>query len=77
MAPDGRYAALHARSLAEPEAFWGEAAAGLDWERPADMVLDRAGTPLAGWFSGGMLNICWNALDRHVRAGHGDRPAIL
>src|SRR5512142_2213352 len=70
-------AALHARSLNDPEAFWGEAATAIEWRRPPARVLD-AGDPVhPRWFGGGELNACENALDRHVRAGHGDRIALI
>ena len=63
---------LHARSLADPEGFWGEAARAIDWSVPPRTVLDRAGTPFDRWFPDGELNACHNALDRHVDAGRGD-----
>jgi propionyl-CoA synthetase len=73
----GAYARDYARSLAEPEAFWSEAATGVDWQGPFDRVLDREAQPAARWFVGGELNTCYNAVDRHVEAGHGDRTALV
>ena len=29
------------------------------------------------WFAGGMLNTCYNCLDRHVEAGRGAQPALI
>jgi propionyl-CoA synthetase len=29
------------------------------------------------WFTGGRLNTCYNALDRHVERGRGDQAAII
>ncbi len=72
-----RTAALHARSLADPDSFWGEAAAAITWRSPPDQVLDRSRAPLYRWFTGGVLNTCENALDRHVAVGHGDRLALI
>ena len=72
-----RYASLHRRSLDDPEGFWGEAAGLLTWERPWDRVLDRDAEPAARWFTGGRLSTCYNALDRHVEAGCGDRTALI
>jgi propionyl-CoA synthetase len=69
--------AVHARSLADPEGFWAEAAAGIDWIEPWRKVLDDSARPIYRWFSGGVLNTCHNALDRHVAAGHGDRLALI
>ena len=71
------YARTYARSLEEPEAFWAEAAAEIDWQRPFDKVLDRDAHPSPRWFAGGELNTCHNAVDRHVEAGHGDRIALV
>ena len=73
----GRYAEVHARSLADPEGFWGEAAKGLHWEKPWDKVLDGSNAPLYRWFSGGELNTCYNALDRHVASSRGDQLALI
>jgi|HubBroStandDraft_1064217.scaffolds.fasta_scaffold00038_47 propionyl-CoA synthetase len=72
-----RYQATYDRSLAEPEAFWGEAAAALDWTRPFERVLDDRAAPFYRWFPGGGFNICDNALDRHLRRGCGERVALI
>ena len=69
--------ALHARSLADPEGFWGEAAEEIDWFRRWDRVLDDSRAPFYRWFPGGQLNTCFNAVDRHVDAGRGGQPAII
>jgi propionyl-CoA synthetase len=67
----------HRRSLADPEGFWGEAAAAIDWERPWDRVLDRSREPLYRWFPGARLNTSWNALDRHVERGRAEQVALI
>ncbi len=67
----------HRRSLADPEGFWGEAAAAIDWERRWDRVLDDGSKPLYRWFRGGRLNTCWNALDRHVERGRAEQLALI
>ena len=67
----------HARSLADPAGFWGEAAALVDWVTPPETVLDDSAAPLYRWYPGGQLNTCANALDRHVAAGRGDRTALI
>ncbi len=71
------YADVHQRSLQDPEGFWGEAARAIDWIKPWRRVLgqDAHGMPL--WFEGAEANTCWNALDRHVAAGHGSRTALI
>ncbi|HEV8016645.1 MAG TPA: propionyl-CoA synthetase [Stellaceae bacterium] len=67
----------HRRSLADPEGFWAEAAAAIDWERRWDMVLDKSRPPFYRWFAGGRLNTCWNALDRHVERGRSEQLALI
>lgn len=62
---------------ADPEGFWMEAATRLiDWERPPSRALAPA-EPSPQWFADGLVNGCWNAVDRHVEAGHGDRVALI
>jgi propionyl-CoA synthetase len=73
----GRFDEVYRRSLAEPEAFWAEAAGAIDWIEPWDRVLDASRAPFYRWFSGGRLNTCYNALDRHVERGRGDQLALV
>src|SRR5947208_2952781 len=71
------YAETYRRSLERPEEFWAEAAEAIDWERRWDRVLDAGRPPFFRWFAGAMLNTCWNAVDRHVAAGRGERIALI
>ncbi len=64
-------------SLENPEAFWGRAAEEIDWDKKWDTVLDQSNSPFLKWFPGGMLNTCFNAVDRHVLRGRGDQTAII
>src|SRR3954463_6857641 len=73
----GRFEDVYRRSLEEPEAFWAEAAAAIDWTEPWEHVLDDSRAPFYRWFRGGRLNTCHNALDRHVDSGHGERLALI
>ena len=57
-------------------AFWEEQASNLFWHKKWDQVLDWQ-SPFAKWFIGGKLNASYNALDRHVLEGRGDRIAFL
>jgi propionyl-CoA synthetase len=72
-----RYAEIYQQSLNDPEAFWGVVAKDLHWYKTWDKVLDEATKPSPRWFSGGEFNTCYNALDRHIEAGHGDRLALI
>jgi propionyl-CoA synthetase len=71
------YADVYRRSVREPEAFWAEAAASIDWARSWDAVLDRDIHPAARWFVGGELNTCHNAVDRHADGGRGEQLALI
>ncbi len=71
------YDDIYARSLADPEAFWAEAAEGIHWERRWDRVLDESRAPFYRWFPGAVTNTCYNALDRHVEGGRADQPALI
>ncbi|WP_076540410.1 propionyl-CoA synthetase [Shewanella sp. UCD-KL21] len=67
---------MHQESLQDKQGFWGKAAKAITWDKPFDSVLDEANAPFYQWFAGGEMNTCYNAVDRHVLAGHGDRIAI-
>ena len=71
------YRALYQRSLEEPEAFWAEAAANLEWFRKWDRVLDESEAPFYKWFTGGKLNICHNAVDRWADGPQAGKRAIV
>ncbi|MBB2910089.1 propionyl-CoA synthetase [Streptosporangium becharense] len=71
------YADAFARSITDPEGFWEPAAEAVTWTRAPHRVLDAGAPPFYRWFPDGELNTCHNALDRHVQAGHGDRPALV
>ncbi|MDQ3107059.1 MAG: acetate--CoA ligase [Actinomycetota bacterium] len=66
---------MYERGAADPEAFWAEQAAELDWFEPWTSVCEWK-LPFAEWFVGGSLNVSVNCLDRHVDAGRGDRVAF-
>ena len=70
------YAATHARSLADRDAFWRERASLIDWQTPFSQVLDYSRPPFARWFVGGRSNLCHNAIDRHL-ATRGDQVALI
>ncbi|MHB9150728.1 MAG: propionyl-CoA synthetase [Thermoleophilia bacterium] len=71
------YAEEFRRSIDEPEAFWAEAAAAVQWDKQWDTVLDDSAAPMYRWFVGGRLNTCYNALDYHVESGRGDQKALV
>ncbi len=71
------YQKQYRNSLDNPQEFWGEAAAELEWSKPWDKVLDSSDAPYYEWFSGGEINTCYNALDRHCHEGRGGQTALI
>ncbi len=72
-----RYHEVYARWQRDPQGFWGEAAAEIDWiEKPRTIFDPKAGI-YGRWFPDGVCNTCFNAVDRHVDAGRGEQAAII
>ncbi|MCU1532195.1 MAG: prpE [Arthrobacter sp.] len=71
------YQHSYERSLRRPADFWLEAAGKVSWSTPPQQALDSSRAPLYGWFPDGVLNTCYNALDRHVEAGRGGQDALV
>src|SRR4051794_30098076 len=70
------YREFHRRSLEQRDAFWAEEARLIDWHAPFTQVLDYSRPPFARWFVSGRLNLCHNAVDRHL-ATRAEQPALL
>jgi len=71
-----QYPHIYARSIANPDDFWLDAAEGIEWYRAPDAA-SRTYGETTRWFPGGELNTSFNALDRHVLAGRGEQPAVI
>src|SRR5579859_4068024 len=71
------YEDLYTQALRDGPAFWSQAAEAIHWDRPFIHALDESQAPLYRWFTGGELNTCYNAIDRHVRDGRGAQPAVI
>jgi len=72
-----QYAERYAQSIADPDGFWLEQAKRLDWTKAPTKGGDWSYDPVGiEWFEDGVLNLCHNAVDRHL-ATRGDRPAII
>lgn len=71
------YEEIYQNWQSDPKGFWAEAASEIEWYKPWESVLDETDKPLYQWFKGAITNTCYNAVDRHVEAGHGDRAAII
>src|SRR6186713_2309260 len=68
---------IYEEAASDPEGYWAKQSEELlDWAEPWDTVLDESEAPFYKWFVGGKINASYQALDRHVDAGHGDRVAF-
>ena len=76
-ARSSRYHEVYARWQRDPQGFWAEAAAAIDWFEKPKTVFDAAAGIYGRWFVGGVCNTCFNAVDRHVNAGRGEQAAII
>ncbi len=71
------YADIYSDWKSNPEGFWMQAAEAIDWDvKPSKALIDE-NAPLYEWFADGMVNTCYNAVDRHVEAGRGNQVAII
>ena len=70
------YEKVYKRSIEDREGFWAEVAKELEWFEDWDRVLEWK-HPYAKWFVNGKTNITYNALDRHVKNGKGDKIAYI
>ena len=71
------YHALYQSWKDDPEAFWLEAARAIDWQQFPTAALNSDNAPLYEWYTDGVVNTCYNALDRHVENGRGDQVAVI
>jgi acetyl-CoA synthetase len=72
------YDRLYAQSLSDPDGFWGTQAKRIDWITPPTMIGNWSYDPVSiKWYEDGVLNLCHNAVDRHVAAGRGDAIAFI
>ena len=71
------YHSVYQSWQSDPQKFWAEAAADVQWHRPWTSVLDATRPPFYRWFDGGELNTCHNALDYHVENGRAEQLALI
>jgi propionyl-CoA synthetase len=71
------YKDVYAGWKADPEGFWTKAAEAIEWEKFPTRALNDDKAPIYSWFDDGLVNTCFNAVDRHVRDGRGDQNAII
>ena len=73
----GPYREAYRRSVEDPAGFWAEQAGRVSWFHKPANVLDESRPPFYRWFPDGVLNTCYNALDRHVVSGRADQAALI
>ncbi|MEJ6708513.1 MAG: propionyl-CoA synthetase [Amylibacter sp.] len=71
------YKEVYAAWQNDPDAFWMEAAQAIDWIKAPSKALSDENAPLYEWFADGVVNTCYNAVDRHVENGRADQAAII
>jgi len=71
------YTEVYAAAKRDPETFWMQAAEQIAWSRKPSKALFDENAPNYEWFSDGLVNTCYNAVDRHVENGRGDQTAII
>jgi len=73
----GDFDNLYRHSIADPEAFWRDAAEGIEWFKKPATILDDSKSPFTRWYPDGELNACYNAVDHHVITGRAEQAAII
>ena len=72
----GAYADFYKQSIEQPEVFWAEQARLIDWFSPPQRICNWDRPPFAKWFEGGQVNLCHNAIDRHLK-DRADQNALI
>jgi len=76
MALPSTYADFYRRSIDDRDAFWAEQAQLVDWHKAFERVCNDDKAPFARWFEGGQINLCHNAVDRHLK-DRADQNALI
>jgi len=74
-----KYEEMYARSIKDPNAFWGEQASRIDWIKKPTKVKNTTYDPhnvSIKWFEDGTLNACYNCVDRHLPK-RADQTALI
>jgi propionyl-CoA synthetase len=74
---ESRYAEVYSRWKRDPQDFWAEAAEAVHWYEKPKKIFDANAGVYGRWFTDGLCNTCYNAVDKNVVEGRGDQPAIV
>ena len=67
---------FHDHSIKEKEAFWKKQAENIFWFEFPKTILDYSSPPFVRWFPDGKINLCYNAVDIHLK-NRADQPALI
>ncbi|MGI9450404.1 MAG: AMP-binding protein, partial [Geminicoccaceae bacterium] len=75
---DATYQRMYQRSVEDSEGFWADEAKRLDWTTFPTKIkdVDFADNARIRWYEDGVLNVCYNCVDRHLEK-RGDQTAII
>mgnify|MGYP001388771491 CR=1 FL=1 len=68
---------IYEESLKNPEEFWKKISEDVFWFKKPTQILNKDRPPFYRWFSDGITNTCYNALDVHIDQGRGDKTALI
>ncbi|NKB77750.1 MAG: AMP-binding protein [Gammaproteobacteria bacterium] len=68
---------VYKEACENPESYWAEIAEQVHWYEKWDKVIDDSDAPFYRWFTGAQTNVCFNAIDLHVKEGRGEQVAII
>ncbi len=72
------YNRLYEQSISNPDKFWKEQSSRINWVKEPNIIANYSYDPVTiKWYEDGILNICYNAIDRHVEAGKGENIALI
>lgn len=75
---NAQYDARYQRSIDDPDGFWADEAKRIDWYKTPTIIENSSYDPVSiKWYEDGILNLCYNAVDRHIDNGNGDTVAII
>jgi propionyl-CoA synthetase len=70
------YPKVYAHWQRDPEGFWAQAAEAITWIQKPKIVFDGKAGVYGHWFPDGVMNTCYNAVDRHAEGGRGEQIAF-
>ena len=71
------YKKIYENSIKNPEEFWQEISNDVFWFKKPSQILKKDNPPFYKWFTDGVTNTCYNALDVHIDEGRGDKIALI